>query len=377
MPAHHHRGQRRIGFVDGVADRLGARRFLYGDARDRRRRPGDLAEILVDPGVELRRVEIARDDEDRIVGAVIRGVEGADVVDRCGFQILDAADRRARIGMRGIGGGRQIGGEQLAIGPRERRLAQFLLHHVALGGEALRLDDEARHAIGLGEQQALQVVGGDHLIVIGEIVVGRGVVIAADILGQPIHLFGDEVARRLEHEVFEHVREARPAARIVLRADIVPDLYRDVGRAGVTQRIDAQPVGQRPLGKGDRLDRRGVGAGGGGLGGLGSRGEGQERGPEQQGGTNEAHGSGLRLGRWYSGELNPWQGRCQSRDGRWPGAGDSAGRPVRARRTGPKAPWPSAGIPAEMAEIAPLFGRLGGGDPGQSGRRHKGAATGG
>ena len=52
------------------------------------------------------------------------------------------------------------------------------------------------------------MVGGDDLVVIGEIVVGGGVVEAADILGQPVELLGHHVPRRLEHQMLEEMREA-------------------------------------------------------------------------------------------------------------------------------------------------------------------------
>ena len=45
--------------------------------------------------------------------------------------------------------------------------------------------------------------------------------------------------------MLEQMGEARAAARIVLRADIVPDLDRDVGAVRVADRIDAQAVGER------------------------------------------------------------------------------------------------------------------------------------
>ncbi|CAM3278608.1 hypothetical protein SPZE110945_14855 [Sphingomonas zeae] len=244
MVADEHGGKRRVGLIDGARHRRRPRRFLNGDARDRGRRALDLREILVDPAVQLRGIEIARHHQHRIVRPVIGGVERANIVDARRLQFLQATDARPRIGVHRIGELGIIDGEQLAIGLGEGALAQLLLHHVAFAGEALGLDDQRGHAIRLGEQQALQVVGRHHLEIIGVIVGSRGVVVAADILGQAIHLFGDEVARRLEHEMLEHVCKARATLGIVLRPDIIPDLDRDVGRRGVANGIDTQAVRQ-------------------------------------------------------------------------------------------------------------------------------------
>ncbi len=91
------------------------------------------------------------------------------------------------------------------------------------------------------------MVGGNHLEVVGDVVAGGGVVGAADILGQTVHLLRVHVFGALEHQVFEQVREAGPSGRIVLGTDVIPDLHRD-GRAGVV--LDAehlQAVGKRAL----------------------------------------------------------------------------------------------------------------------------------
>ncbi len=227
---------------------------------------------MVDPAVQLRGIEIAGDDQHRIVRPVIGGVEGAHVLDRRRVEILDAANPGPRIGMHIVGDHRQIEVEEPAVGLGEHPAPELLLHHVALGVEEALLDDQRAHPLRLRPEQALQMVGRDDLVIIGVVVVGRGVVEAADILGQPVELLGHHVPRRLEHHMFEQMREAGASARIVLGADIVPDLHRDVGGVGVADRIDAQSVGQRSRLIGDRDD---LGSRGGRLG-EGRRGERRE-----------------------------------------------------------------------------------------------------
>ncbi len=293
--ADQHRGQRRVRLLHDIMRRLGPLGFGDRNTRDRRGRAFDLREILVNPAVQLIGREIARHHQHGIVGPVIGRVERADIVDLRALQIVEAADRPARIRVFGVRDRREIEREELAVRPRIGVLAQLLLHHIAFGREALRLDHEARHAVGLGEQQALEVVGRNRLVIFGVIVIGRGVVVAADVLGQPVELFGNEVARRLEHEMFEHVREARFPGGIVLRSDIVPHLHRYVGRRCVADRIDAETICQRAFGKGDRLDRGRGGAGWGLRRWLCGGGEREQGGAQQEGGTGKTHG-GLRTG---------------------------------------------------------------------------------
>ena len=282
-----HGGKRRVGFVYRPRHRPGAGRLGDGNARDRSVRLGDRSEIPVDPAVELDGIEVSRHDQDRVVGPVVGRVECAHVVDRSGLEVVQAADSRPRVGMYAVGQLRIIDGVELAVWAGECALTQLLLDHVALGRERHGLDHQARHAVRLREQQPLEVVRGYYLEIVGVIVARGGVVVAADILRQPIDLFGDEVARRLEHQMLEHVREAGLALGIVLGPDIVPDLHRHVRCRRVANGEHAQAVRQRALGIGDRLHRRR------GRRRLGERGARQGGRPEQQGDADRAHLSPL------------------------------------------------------------------------------------
>ena len=100
------------------------------------------------------------------------------------------------------------------------------------------------------------MVGWNHVVVVGEIVKGRGVVQPPDVLGQAIEAFGGKVLRGLEHHVFEQVGEPGAAAGVVLGSDAVPDLDRHIRRGAVEAPIDLQAVGQRALRVDNRRDRR-------------------------------------------------------------------------------------------------------------------------
>lgn len=137
-------------------------------------------------------------------------------------------------------------------------LAQFLLDHGAFRLEVVLVDREVDHALGLGPEQALQMIRRHRFEVVGEIVVGRRVVVSADVLGQAIELLGLQMLRALEHQVLEQVRKAAAPGRIILRADVIPDLHGN-GRARVVlDTDDLQAVGERALLERDRRDRQRV-----------------------------------------------------------------------------------------------------------------------
>ncbi len=243
-PRQHDGRQRHVRAVLVVAAVFVPGRFDRSDARNRRRRLGQRAEILIDPLVEFARIEIAGDDQRGVVGAVVRFMEIDDVLQRRGFEIFDAADARALVRMHEVGILRNRV-EQAAVRLGKHALAQFFLDHGAFGLEVRFVHREVGHALGLGPEQALQVVRRHRFEVVGEVVRGGGVVVAADVFGQAVELLGLHVLRALEHQVFEQMREAAAAGRIVLRADVVPDLHGD-GRARVVLDADhLQAVGER------------------------------------------------------------------------------------------------------------------------------------
>ncbi len=280
-PADDSGGQGHVGrIIGGVAraGRLGLDDIIGRQGRGRVLQRG---EILVDPAVQLGLVEIARHDQIGVVGPVIGGVEAQHVVQGRGLELLDRADAGAAIGALLIQGLGHEQAEQPAVGIGQDALAVFLLHHVALGDEGRLVHDQGAHPLGLGEQHPLQVVGGDGLEIGGGVVGGEGVVRPAHVLGQPVEGLGRQVFRRLEHQVFEQVGEARTAGRIVLGPHLVPDLDRHVRGVGVARRIDLKPVRQHALGESQRRHDHA-------LGGLDSGGRGGQ--PQQQGRGGDGKG---------------------------------------------------------------------------------------
>ena len=88
---------------------------------------------------------------------------------------------------------------------------------------------------------------GTSIDVVGPIVRGRAVVVAAGRLEQRVELAFLDVLRSLEHEVLEQVREAGSPRLLVGGADVVPDVDGDHGHALVLMQDHGQPVGEPEL----------------------------------------------------------------------------------------------------------------------------------
>ena len=177
-------------------------------------------------------------------------------------------------------------------------LPLLVLDDVDLVGE-VRLRHRAEqmpHPVALQPQRARQRRGGHRLEIVGAIEPGGAVIVRrADLLERFEEVAG-RIFRAVEHQMFEQVREARLARRLVLRSDMVPDRYRDHGSLVILVHEDAQPVGQREIGVRDvhrlheRGDRRGPIRRGPVRRGLGQRRHGKQERRAEQGGHETRHG---------------------------------------------------------------------------------------
>ena len=64
---------------------------------------------------------------------------------------------------------------------------------------------------------------------------------------KPIELLGLQVARALEHQVLEEMGETRSPGRIVLRADLIPDLHGDRRARVILGRDDLESIREMAL----------------------------------------------------------------------------------------------------------------------------------
>ena len=133
-------------------------------------------------------------------------------------------------------------------------LVLLLQHHVEFGRDHLLGQHQVGHPVGLELHQRLQVLARDPLVVAGVVVGGEGVLLAADGGHGLRELAGRVLGGALEHQVFEEMRDAGLAGRLVGGADLVPDHVGDDRRAPVRDHHDFQPVRQREVA--DVRDRR-------------------------------------------------------------------------------------------------------------------------
>ena len=112
----------------------------------------------------------------------------------------------------------------------------FFLDDFQFGGEVLEGKTQVFHAVGFQKHHQFQAVARDVLIV-RRIVAGRERVFIAAVAGDDFgKLSVGDGGRSFEHQVFQNVRDARFAERIVNAARFVPNHVRYGGRAMVFYR---------------------------------------------------------------------------------------------------------------------------------------------
>ena len=119
---------------------------------------------------------------------------------------------------------------------------------VALGQHHLVGEHQAGHAVGLEFHHGLELLARHALVIAGVVVRGEGVFLAADARRRLREPAGRILRGALEHQVFEEMREAGFARRLVGGADLVPDHVGDDRRAVVGNDDQLEPVRQREVG---------------------------------------------------------------------------------------------------------------------------------
>ena len=239
---------------------------LLLDAVENRRRRVDrrhrlagrhVAEPLLDQLAGAGDVDVAGDHEARVAGHVVGAEEPRDVLEARRGEIFHRSDRRPAIRMSGRIEHRRQLDERLAVRLVVDALTLLVLDNIALAVDLvgrLVVEEEA-HAIGLEEQRQLERVRGDVLVIVGAIVGGRAVVVAAGGLEPVVELAFRHVHRSFEHDVLEEMREAGAAGPLVARADVIPDVHGHDRHARVAMQDHVQAVGQLELGVGNRERR--------------------------------------------------------------------------------------------------------------------------
>ena len=186
----------------------------------------------VGDAAHLVRLDVAGDDQDRVLGRVEAPVVGERVLAIEALDLVHPADDRRAVGMvheqRRRHRLRKLG-RRIGLDPH----AALLEHDVALGRDHRLVEDEAGHAVGLELHHGPEVLAGDALEIGGVVVGGEGVLLAAERRDDLAELARRVPARALEHQMLEEMGDAGLADRIVGRAVAVPDHVRDDGHAAV------------------------------------------------------------------------------------------------------------------------------------------------
>ncbi len=222
----------------------------------------DGAEPALDRLVRGGLVDVADDGDDAVVGRVPVAEEALHVGRRGGVEVLHRADGRVVVRVAVGEDGRHEPLVERAVGPVVVALALLVLDHVALVVEVLLVErlEQRGHPVGLQPEADVELVGRQGLEVVGAVEVGRRVADAARALDDG-HVLGlGDVRRALEHEVLEEVGEAGPALRLVLGADVVPEVDGHHRGQVVGRHDDAQAIRQPTLAEADDRDVR-IGAG--------------------------------------------------------------------------------------------------------------------
>ena len=215
----------------------GQHRRRIGRARDTTQARLDLPERLVG-------FEVAHDDQDRVVGVVVRLVEGADLRGRDAPEVLRPADDGVAVRVRLERDGRHFLGQE-ALGIVFGARAPLLDHDLALGVDLLGVEQQVVHPVRLEVEHEVELVGDEVDVVRSHVLRGERVVLSAVLLYEPGELAGPVVRCALEHHVLEEVGDPGGSAVLVPRADAIPGLDGHDRAAMVLQQQHAQAVLER------------------------------------------------------------------------------------------------------------------------------------
>ena len=196
-------------------------RLDRADARRQVRTARDLAIGLFGQRLHRIRLDIAGHDQHGVVGPVVFVIEGNRVGAVQLLHLLHPADHRNAVGL--VLPERRV---DLLVEHRLRiavdARAALFQDHVALGLDDLVGEDEVAHAVGLEAHHLTERRRRHRLVEGGVVIGGEGVVGAADGRYGAVELARGVVGRGLEHQMFEEVRDAGFAWRLVGAADLVP-----------------------------------------------------------------------------------------------------------------------------------------------------------
>ncbi|MCW0461525.1 hypothetical protein NB717_002593 [Xanthomonas sacchari] len=217
----------------------------------------DVAEVARHLLLGRGHVDVAGQHQHRVVGTVPGAEPLLHVGQRGRVEVVHRADDGVVVRV----AGRIQRATQPAPGLPVRlvfALALLVLHHPALLVQRRLIDgaEQVAHAVRLHPQRHVQRGGRHVLEVIGAVAVGGAVLVGDADLLERLEELAVVVLAALEHQVLEQMREPGAPGRLVLGADVVPEVDRHDRRLAIGVHHHPQPIGQGELLVGD-IHRRG------------------------------------------------------------------------------------------------------------------------
>jgi len=208
----------------------------------------NLAEPFFNQRLGLRRINIARQHQHRIVRAIMVGEPVFHVIKRGSGQIFQAADGVVMIGM--PNGEKRF--RTLVIDKAVRlviTLTLFIRNHTDLVVELLLGHgiEQKAHSVAFEEQGRFKRSRRHRLEIIGAVKPGCAVEIRGANLFCPFEIVALGVLAAVEHDMLEQMGVAGLALWLMLRTDAVPDRHCDDWRLAVLMHQHGQAVVEREL----------------------------------------------------------------------------------------------------------------------------------
>ena len=184
---------------------------------------GDGAKVALNKDLHLGDADITHHHQGGVVRCVPGLIPGAQLLDGHAIEVGHPADGGRVVTTGGVGHGLEalVGqARRFVVGAQ----AALFLDHLDFLGKLIGRQLEAGQAVGFQLQGNGQAVAGQHLVVGGVIVAGKGVFLGTQFTQDARGFAGAELAAALEHHVFEGVGQAGLAGRLVAGANLVPEL---------------------------------------------------------------------------------------------------------------------------------------------------------
>ena len=201
-------------------------------------------------------VDVARQHQHGVGGAIEGAEPFAHVVERGGVEVLHRPDRQRAVRMPWRKAGPEHGLRDLAVGAI-LALPLLVLHDAALFVEARLRDhpEQVAHAVAFHPQREVERRGRHVLEVIRAVEAGGAVDAGRADQLERLEVLVVVVLGALEHQVFKQVREAGSSRGLVLGADVIPEVDCHDRRLAIGVHDHREAVVEREFLVGDQLCR--------------------------------------------------------------------------------------------------------------------------